>query len=107
MNKETYQKAFRIVRSGGVKLIESTPSILIFNVRQESGPWIEVWRDLDPGGFFIWSCNAVDKNKKWGCTMYAGDRTQAFCSHCKAVEFWLEGVEISGKVPSSVPEESE
>jgi hypothetical protein len=96
MNKATYLKAFRIVRSGGVKLMEdSTPSLLSFKVRQESGPWTEVWRRREQGGFFIWSCNAVDNG--WGCPMYGGDKTKPFCSHTKACQLWLEGVGVDDK----------
>ena len=81
-----------MVMKGAVKLCEdSTPSLLHFQVRQYQGTIADVWR-RKIGDEFVWECNALAKDKSWGCMMSNKDNREAQCSHTLACQMVMEEI---------------
>ena len=85
----TIKRADEILDNNEAIFVGKSYKITSFKVKQRCGSWADVWR-TEREGQIIWSCNAVDEKRKWGCVMYAGARTRPFCSHTLACELLIE-----------------
>lgn len=102
ISEEVYWRARTILKRGEVILCDdSDPSSghLHWQVKARSGKWTDVWKTRLPDGSIKWSCNAVGEEKnnhsheKFGCVFDTTIREEPFCSHTKACELWLTGVD--------------
>ena len=89
MIRSTRWRANAIVRREEVKLLSCVSSIYHFSVKQRSGDWADVWLTLTDNGP-IYNCNAIDKDKKWGCVFHTGEKNKPYCSHSYAVYLYLK-----------------
>ena len=86
---ETIHRAKTIIKRKQIKVMkDSSKDFLHFKVKQRSGEWCDVWKKGN-----VWSCNAVDKEKQWGCVFHTGDKTKPYCSHSLAVKLLLKKIE--------------
>jgi hypothetical protein len=92
----TTKKAFTIIARNEIKMIDVTPNILQFRIRQKH----DVWLTFKERGM-VWDCNA--KGGEFGCVMTThDDKTRPFCSHTKACWLYLKkkGININNHTDS-------
>ena len=86
---QTYEKAFKLVRFGNIKLIkeESTWVRMLFIVTDLSGVKSNVWR-IEKHGELEWHCDSKSK-EGFGCIMTNPFQKEPSCCHTIATEIYL------------------
>ena len=93
MRKETVWRAKEIVKRGDIILLDVSPGVFHFLVKQRDSKWTDVWLNKTKTGEIEWSCNAVTKKKTgdtWCCVMNnKADKSKPYCSHTLASKIYL------------------